>query len=195
MKDLLAFFWLCLVGMVIAFVIMIAVANAETLSWTPPTTNADGTPLTDLSYYNVRQSLFPGSYVWTPVKVNAPASSYQLAPLSPGSHYYFVVTAVDTSGNESVYSNEADYLAPVPTTTPSPSPSPSPAPTPDTCAPMVAENEYLRALAYHPNGQSFCAHWQAAGETVLELWDGRIPPGGLDGTPFPFPIESIPCEE
>jgi hypothetical protein len=40
--------------------------------------------------------------------------SYDDATVSSGATYYYVVTAVDTSGNESVYSNEATAVVPSP---------------------------------------------------------------------------------
>ena len=83
-----------------------AVENAHssiTLNWTPPTTNTDGTPLTDLAGYKVYYGSSSGSYI-APIDVGN-VKTYTIANLAAGS-YYFAVTAYDASGNESTYSNE-----------------------------------------------------------------------------------------
>jgi hypothetical protein len=79
-------------------------------SWTEPTTNVDGTPLTGLAgyrlYYDVADSGCSGS---TFEELAAPQAapvadstvSYQLTGLSEGTPYFVAVTAVDESGNES----------------------------------------------------------------------------------------------
>lgn len=73
-----------------------------TLSWETPTTNADGTPLTDLGGYKVYYGNTTRTY-GTPIDVKN-VSAYTL-DLTDGT-YFFAITAYDTSGNESVYSNE-----------------------------------------------------------------------------------------
>ena len=80
--------------------------GSVTLSWTPPTENADTTPLTDLDGYNIYYGLTVGNYpnsitLATPGIVMAPVGN-----LSPGT-WFFVVTAFDTSNNESEFSNVA----------------------------------------------------------------------------------------
>ena len=81
-------------------------AGQADLTWTPPTTNEDGTPLEDLGGYKIYQGQAPGTY-GPPTVINDPAaSSYQAEDL-PAGDYYFAVTAFDTSGNESAFSNEA----------------------------------------------------------------------------------------
>jgi hypothetical protein len=86
------------------------------LSWDAPTTNADGTPLADLAGYKVYNGTGTGSYTQTIDVGNA--LSYTVTNLTDGIIYYFAVTAYDTSGNESGFSNEvsktiADATAPV----------------------------------------------------------------------------------
>jgi len=76
-----------------------------TLSWLAPTTNVDGSPLTDLGGYKLYWSTISGVY--------SDADSRDLGnillssiPLNLTGTYYFVVTAYDIAGNESEFSNE-----------------------------------------------------------------------------------------
>ena len=72
------------------------------LNWTAPTTNTDGTPLTDLQGYKVYYgSGSPCNYTTT---LNAGNVTTYLINLASGT-YCFAVTAYDTAGNESAYSN------------------------------------------------------------------------------------------
>lgn len=81
-------------------------SGSATLSWLPPTHRIDGTPLTNLAAYRVRWGTAPGSYP-NSVRLNNPGlSSYVVSNLAPGT-YYFVVTAIDGAGLESVFSNRA----------------------------------------------------------------------------------------
>jgi hypothetical protein len=84
---------------------VLAVASGSaTLSWTPPTTNTNGTPLTNLAGYRVHWGRAAGSYTST-VTVNNPGlTSYVVGNLAPGT-YYFVVTALNSAGAESPLSN------------------------------------------------------------------------------------------
>jgi hypothetical protein len=80
--------------------------GTASLSWVPPTTNADGSVLDDLAGYKIYYGSVPNSYINT-IDVNNPGiASYVVENLSKGTHY-FAVTAYDASGNESGYSNEA----------------------------------------------------------------------------------------
>ncbi len=75
-----------------------------TLSWIPPTTKADGTPLTDLAGYKIYYGLSSGNYTQHIDIGNV--TSYTVTNLSTGTAYYFATTAYDTSSNESSFSNE-----------------------------------------------------------------------------------------
>lgn len=79
------------------------------MSWEPPTTNADGTELTDLAGFKIYYGKASGTY--TEVKdVNTPlATEDTIEGLTEGT-YYFVATAYDTKGNESNYSNEVSKI-------------------------------------------------------------------------------------
>ncbi len=74
-----------------------------TLSWDAPTTNADGTPLTDLAGYRVYFGQGSGKYRYKNDVGNVRVCT--IGGLTSGT-WCFVVTAYDTSGNESDYSNE-----------------------------------------------------------------------------------------
>lgn len=96
-----------------AFIVMImlvalegsSLAGTANLSWSSPTTNSDGTQLTDLAGYKIYYGTSSGNYTTTVDVGNI--NSYQLNNLPDGFTYYFVTTAYDLSGNESGYSNEA----------------------------------------------------------------------------------------
>ena len=91
-------------------------AASVVLSWKPPTTNADDTPLNDLAGYNVYYGMTSGNYSES-VDVGD-VLTYQVNNLSTGVTYYFATTAYDTSGNESGYSNEMSKTFSAPDTTP-----------------------------------------------------------------------------
>ncbi|MDH4028308.1 MAG: fibronectin type III domain-containing protein [Nitrospirota bacterium] len=85
------------------------------LSWDPPVTNEDGTPLNDLEGYNIYYGTASGSY---PQKITVGnVTTYQVTGLASGSTYCFAITAYDTSGNESLYSNEICTTIQTPDTT------------------------------------------------------------------------------
>lgn len=81
------------------------------LSWTAPTTNADGTTLRDLAGYKVYYGQSSRQYGASIDVGNR--TSYTLSGLVAGLRYYMTVTAYDTSGNESSFSNEVNILAPI----------------------------------------------------------------------------------
>lgn len=80
-------------------------ASSVHLTWHAPTTNADGSALTDLAGFSVHSGTSPGLY-GTTTKVGL-VTTYELTGLTTGVTYYFSVTAEDTSGNVSDYSTEA----------------------------------------------------------------------------------------
>lgn len=76
------------------------------LSWDPPTTNTDGSQITDLAAFNVYIGTAPGDRS-NKVKIDDPAATtYTVDGLSAGWTYYFVVTAENAGGAESSPSNE-----------------------------------------------------------------------------------------
>ena len=76
------------------------------LLWSAPTKNEDGTRLGDLAGYKVYYGTESGNYKVSYDIKNVKA--YNINTLTAG-HYYFVVTAYDTSGNESKYSEEISF--------------------------------------------------------------------------------------
>jgi hypothetical protein len=80
------------------------------LSWVAPTTNADGTELTDLAGYKVYYGTSTGNYGTTPTDAGN-VTTYTLTGLTKGTTYYIAVTAYDTSDNESDKSTEGSGAA------------------------------------------------------------------------------------
>ena len=80
--------------------------GSATLTWTPPTQNSDGTPLTNLAGYKVYWGPTAGSYP-NSVTVNNPGlTSYVVDNLVPGT-YFFAAKAFNSAGTESEFSNAA----------------------------------------------------------------------------------------
>ena len=88
-----------------------ALTNAK-LAWDAPTTNEDGTPLTDLAGYKLYYGPSSGNYTGS-IDVEDTTSVeiatiidviYEALPTTDT--VCFTVTAYDTLGNESDYSNE-----------------------------------------------------------------------------------------
>jgi hypothetical protein len=93
-------------------IMVVAVANGSaTLSWTPPTTNTNGSALTNLAGYRVRWGPAPGNYTNSVTLTNPGLASYVVTNLVSGTHY-FVVTAVNSLGVESQFSNVASKTLP-----------------------------------------------------------------------------------
>jgi hypothetical protein len=92
-----------------AFAISVAAPPATgtvTLSWTPPTTNSDGTPLVDLAGYRIVYGTASRTYTQS-LTIGAPAvSSAMIEGLAQGT-WYFAVKAYTAAGVESDLSNEA----------------------------------------------------------------------------------------
>ena len=115
-------------GLLLLLVVPAAHAGTLGLAWNAPTTNTDGSALTDLSGYRVYTGTSssvacPGSsYQAVPSPTSTPATgavmSYTVTGLTTGTTYYAEVTAVDTSGNESACSNQATGVATADTTPP-----------------------------------------------------------------------------
>ena len=78
-----------------------------TLSWAVPTTNVDGTPLTDLAGYKVYYGTTPG--VYSSIVVGN-VTSHQIVGLTKGQNYYFTVTAYDMAGYESDFATVVSKL-------------------------------------------------------------------------------------
>ncbi|MCZ6641035.1 MAG: hypothetical protein O7F71_05630 [Gammaproteobacteria bacterium] len=77
---------------------------SKTLRWQAPTQNVDGSPLTDLAgyivYWGTQSRNYTGSHT-----INSPGITEWDATVAAGP-YYFALTALDSEGNESGYSNQ-----------------------------------------------------------------------------------------
>jgi hypothetical protein len=97
-------------------------AGQAQLSWNAPTTNADAnrTPLTDLSLYKVHAGTQSRGSTSNPAVFHYPLTytlaasqtAYTVTGLTEGVRYYFAVTAIDLSGNESQFSPEVNMVVP-----------------------------------------------------------------------------------
>jgi hypothetical protein len=70
--------------------------GSATLSWQPPTTNDDGTPL-KLSGYRIYWGLTEGHYPNSVTLNNPGLTRYVVEQLAPAT-YYFVATALSSDG-------------------------------------------------------------------------------------------------
>jgi hypothetical protein len=74
--------------------------GSATVSWTPPTTRTDGSPLTNLAGFKLRYGNSAGNYPNTITIPNPGVTAYLVENLARGT-YYFVVAAYDATGSES----------------------------------------------------------------------------------------------
>jgi hypothetical protein len=104
-KILFFGFWIMSFFYILAFPsnFNLAFAGTANLSWTAPTTNDDGTALTDLTGFKVYYGTSSGNY-GVPIDVGNQIS-YTVNGLGSGT-YYFSVTAYNSSGNESTFASE-----------------------------------------------------------------------------------------
>jgi hypothetical protein len=103
-KPKLIVFCLIVLATVPFFHISTSFAYSVTVFWEAPTENADGTPLSDLEGYRVYYGTLTHDYSQNVDVGNV--TMYMISDLVPEVTYYFAVTAYDTSGNESDFSNE-----------------------------------------------------------------------------------------
>lgn len=83
-----------------------AVSGSATLSWVPPTTNTDGTPLTDLAGFVINYGNSASALTQTVTVSSATATSYTVQNLAAGT-WYFTVVVYTTTGTQSAPSNMA----------------------------------------------------------------------------------------
>ena len=76
-------------------------AQSVNLAWTPSSSS-------NLSHYNIYRANHIDSCIILIETINHPDSTYIDDDVQVDSHYYYVVTAVDLSGNESGFSNMVD---------------------------------------------------------------------------------------
>jgi fibronectin type 3 domain-containing protein len=80
--------------------------HSVTLNWNASSTSR----VSGYNAYRATQSGGPYTMINTALQ---PGMSYVDLTVEPGHTYYYVVTAVDSSGMESVYSNEAAAVVPL----------------------------------------------------------------------------------
>jgi hypothetical protein len=80
--------------------------GSATLTWTPPTTNTDGSPLSNLAGYRVYWGTSQSNLSNSVALSNPGLSSYVVDQLTPAT-WYFALTAVNSAGAESTRSNVA----------------------------------------------------------------------------------------
>ena len=85
--------------------------GSVTLSWTAPTENEDGSPLTDLDGYRLYWGKASGNYPDSITINNESITTYVVENIPSGT-YEFVATSFNTSGVESRYSNPATKVVP-----------------------------------------------------------------------------------
>lgn len=80
--------------------------GTATLSWTPPTENADGSPLTDLAGYRIYYGRNRDNLTEVVVVNNPGLTRYVVENLSPA-NWYFSMTSLNARGVESARSSTA----------------------------------------------------------------------------------------
>lgn len=78
--------------------------GGATLSWTAPTSNTDGSTLTNLAGYRIAYGTSASALTHTVQVANPSVTNYTISNLSPGT-YYFAVRAYTSNGTESANSN------------------------------------------------------------------------------------------
>ncbi|HBH61476.1 MAG TPA: hypothetical protein DDX85_07015 [Nitrospiraceae bacterium] len=84
-------------------------ASSATLSWLEPSTNEDGTAISDLAGYKIYYGTDSTSFTKSIDVKNV--TTYQITNLISDLTYYFAITAYDFYGNESGYSNTVSFVA------------------------------------------------------------------------------------
>jgi hypothetical protein len=87
----------------------VAATNSISVSWVPPTQNADGSTLTDLSGYKIHYGTATGQYTDSVAVNTAGVTSYSLESLPKGT-VYIAMTAVNAEGAESDFSQEVSVM-------------------------------------------------------------------------------------
>jgi Fibronectin type III domain/Putative Ig domain len=78
--------------------------GSATLSWTAPTQNTDGSPISDLAGYHVYYGVSASQLTTTITLSSATETSYIVSGLAPGT-YYFAVAAYTSAGVDGAPSN------------------------------------------------------------------------------------------
>lgn len=101
-----------------------AQTESAALSWVPPTHNDDGSVLTDLEGYYIYYGQEPSGPYINSIQVADPLITTFIVPNLSSITHYFVMTAYNTAGVESIFSNEFVWVPPPVTPVPDPIPNP-----------------------------------------------------------------------
>lgn len=88
-----------------------ATSGSATLTWTAPTTNTNGTALTDLAGYHIYYGTSPSAMSTVVDVANPGTTTYTISNLASGT-WYFTVNDYTTSGLESALSNTGSKSIP-----------------------------------------------------------------------------------
>jgi hypothetical protein len=88
-----------------------AATGEATLSWSKPTDNTNGTPLTNLAGYVVRYGTNPAALTSQISVASANTTDVEINNLSPG-NWYFEVASVNTANMESEFSSAVSKTVP-----------------------------------------------------------------------------------
>jgi len=118
MKKMNKVLMVMVVAVILMFTVSIVMAGSGTLTWTDPTTRADGSafnPATDALkhtlYYGLQSAITPTNYT-TKVDLGATVTSMTLTTLPAGATTYAIVTITDKQNLESAASNIASKSIP-----------------------------------------------------------------------------------
>jgi hypothetical protein len=89
----------------------VVTTGSATLSWTAPTTNTDGSALTNLAGYHIYYGTSPSAMSSTVDIPNPGTTTYTLSSLASGT-WYFAVNAYTTGGMDSALSNTGSKSIP-----------------------------------------------------------------------------------
>lgn len=140
------------------------------VSWKPPTTNVDGSVITDLAGFRIYFGMAPDALNASIPVTGAGATSGPVSPLSAGT-WYFAVTAIEADGAESDKSAIVSRVI-AGDTTPPPSTCPS-QPVSDTqvvACPAGTTGTWTQTLSYSSVPYPQC--WSAG------MWTPAVPPAG-----------------
>jgi predicted small secreted protein len=86
--------------------------GSATLNWMPPTENTDGSALTDLVEYKIYYGTSPDAMTNEIANVSIGLATYVIDNLQTNTTYYFSMTAINSSGVESSFSNTLSAFIP-----------------------------------------------------------------------------------
>ncbi len=113
MKKIFIAFLISLFGSAVLAQTVTIGTNQAYLMWTIPTTNTDGTPVTNLAGFDIYYGANPSSMTNIINVPNPSQAGYMVSNLANGT-WYFVVTAYTTTGTQNVPSNVVEKAIPGP---------------------------------------------------------------------------------